>query len=178
MTIDTLSTIGLKDTPSTLAGLDTTRLKAMRNRALSACFKRMEDIPGRMEFVASIRGREYYNDAASRNVMATWYTLESLQGGLIWITCGTTEKVDYSYLQPIVLRKVRLILVLGNADNIIKTFEPMGTKILKCSDMADAMDKAYHYVSEDVRVVFSPATSSVATSESLGDYFRLEVNEL
>jgi len=178
MTIETLATKGFNDNHTTLAGLDTSRLKAMRNRALSACFKRIDDIPGRMEFVATVRGREYYNDTASRNVWSTWYTLESLTGGLIWITCGTGEEVDYSSLLPIVLRKVRMILVLGNADSIRRAFAPVASQIVECADMADALKKAYYYDSTDVKVVFSPATSSVATSESLGETFRFEVNEL
>ena len=178
MTIETLATKGFNRTYTTLAGIDTARLRSMRNVALRECFKRMEDTPYRMQFVATVRGREYYNDAASRNVSSTWYTMENMDGGLVWITCGTAEEVDYSRLLPIALRKVRMILVLGDATNIKRHFAPVVSQIAECPSMSDALKKAYFYDSNDVKVLFSPATSSVATSESLGELFRFEVNEL
>jgi len=68
MTIETLAKQGRDRIHTGLAGIDTQRLKAMRNASLRDCFKRLEETRYRMEFVARVRGREYINDAASRSI--------------------------------------------------------------------------------------------------------------
>lgn len=179
MTIETLATQGYNNTHATLAGIDTQRLRSMRNAGLRACFRRMEDIAGRLEFVATVRGRQYYNDAASRNVSSTWYSLESLSGGLIWITIGTKAEVDYSRLLAVVQRRVRMILVLGDADGLRKAFGPVVSEIKECGSMAEALKEAYFYDSTDVKVIFSPGIDDPALpSDMLSGLFTQEVNEL
>lgn len=187
MTIETLATKGFTNTNTGLAGIDVHRLRTMRNAGLRACFKRMEDTAAKLEFVATVRGRQYYNDAASRNVNATWYSMESIQGGLIWIACGTPmqgqEKsymaIDYSRLLAVVQRKVRMILVLGNADGLRHAFAPVVSTIKECTSMAEALKQAYYYDSPDVKVLFSPATfDPTMPSAVLAKLFTQEVNEL
>ena len=178
MTIETIVKRGFDRPHVGLAGMDTKKLKAMRNSTLRACFKLMEETCYRLERVATIRGREYINDAAARTVNATWYSLESVQGGIIWIACGSNEPIDYNRLLPLALRKVRMILVLGEAEGIKKTFGPMVPQIVDCTNMEEALHHAYYYDSEDVKVLFSPACDGVATTEALGEMFLHEVNEL
>lgn len=179
MTIETLARTGFVDYHAGLAGIDTRRLRAMRNEALRATFRRMEDTAGRMEYIISIRGRQYYNDAASRNVSATWFAIEELQGGIVWITCGIPEQVDYSRLLPVVQRKVRVIYVLGPADGVRSAFSTVVPNIVECHSMADALKRAYYYDAPDVKVLFSPATSDPQQpTSSLYESFINEVHEL
>ena len=176
MTIDTLTK--QSNTHTGLAGIDSSRLKAIRNASLRACFNRMDDTRYRMEFVARILDREYINDAAARTVNATWYTLESMHGGLVWITCGTDADTDYSRLTPVALRKVRMLLILGPDAQLRQTFTGCIPTIVSCHSMAEALHKAYLYESSDVRVVFSPASYDGTPTEALADAFNREVNEL
>ena len=176
MTIETLTK--QNKTQTGLAGIDTVRLKAIRNASLRTCFNRLEDTRNRMEFVARILDREYINDAAARTVNATWYTLESLEGGLIWIACGSNSEIDYSRLLPVALRKVRMMLVIGPDAQLRQAFNGAVPSIVSCSTMAEALHRAYLYESNDVRVVFSPACNDGTPSEALGDAFSHEVNEL
>lgn len=176
MTIETLTK--QNRTHTGLAGIDTARLKAIRNATLRACFNRMEDTRNRMEFVARILEREYINDAAARSVNATWYTLESLQGGLIWIVCGSYNDTDYSRLVPVALRKVRMMLVIGPDAQLRQAFAGSVPGIVSCATMGEALHHAYMYESTDVKVVFSPACHDGTPTEALGDAFCREVNEL
>lgn len=179
MTIETLATQGRDRIHTGLAGIDTQRLKAMRNASLKACFSRMEETHYRMEFVARIRGREYINDAAARTINATWYTLESTKGGLIWIADAPTTEADYSRLVPPALRKVRMLLVVGgDSECMRKTFSGIIPVIEVCPSMADALGKAYRYESDDVKVIYSPACDNGIPVEEQGETFRQEVNEL
>lgn len=178
MTIETLAAQGRDKVHTGLAGLDTARLKAIRNASLRDCFKRLDDTHYRNEFVARILDREYINDAASRTVNATWYSLESIQGGVIWIACGTATETDYSRLVHVALRKVRMLLVLGPYEQLRRTFSGIVPTITACRNMAEALHKAYLYESMDVKVLFSPSCNDGTPTEALGEAFRNEVNEL
>jgi UDP-N-acetylmuramoylalanine-D-glutamate ligase len=178
MTIETLALQGRDTLHTGLAGIDTARLKAIRNASLRACFNRLEDTRYRLEFVARILGREYVNDAASRTINATWYSLESTEGGIIWIACGSDSEADYSRLVPLALRKVRMLLILGDDSRLRKTFSGIIPTIQSCDTMAQALHHAYMYEAVDVKVLFSPACDDGVTTEAWGEEFRREVNEL
>ena len=180
MTIETLAVQEHDRTYSGLAGIDVQRLKAMRNVGLRSCFNHLENTRYRLEFVARVRGREYINDAAARNINSTWYTLESLQGGLIWIADANDQTADYSRLVPPALRKVRMLLVVGNAeDRMHQTFRGIIPSIVRCSTLAEALQHAYRYQCEDeVKVVYSPACYNGYSTNQQGEIFRREVNEL
>lgn len=176
MTIETLAKQGTTHTG--LAGLDTAKLKAMRNAGLRACFQKLDETRYRQEFVARILDREYINDAGARTVNATWYALENIQGGLIWIVCGTEAATDYSRLLPVALRKVRMMIVLGPAGQLRQAFSDVVPVIEECHSMRDALHKAYLYDATDVKVLFSPACNDGTPTNALGEAFRSEVNEL
>lgn len=179
MTIETLAKQGRDRIHTGLAGIDTQRLKAMRNASLRACFNRLEETRYRMEFVARVRGREYINDAASRSINSTWYTLESTQGGLIWIADAPTVDADYSRLVPTALRKVRMLLILGgDSERLRKTFSGIIPVIEACPSMADALRRAYRYEADDVKVLYSPACDNCSDVVDEGEEFRHQVNEL
>lgn len=179
MTIETLVAQGHNRTHTGLAGIDTQRLKAMRNASLRACFNRLEETRYRMEFVARVRGREYINDAAARSINSTWYSFENVKGGLIWIAEAPINDVDYSRLVPLALRKVRMLLLLGgDNERMRKSFSGIIPTIETCPTMADALQKAYHYEADDVKVLYSPACDNGHSVEERGESFRREVNEL
>ncbi|MBR4739008.1 MAG: hypothetical protein IK058_03290 [Bacteroidales bacterium] len=180
MTIENLAVQGFTKTNTGLAGIDVQRLKTMRNAGLRSCFNHLEDTRYRLEFVARVRGREYINDAAARTINATWYSLESLQGGLIWIADANDQTADYSRLVPPALRKVRMLLVVGNAeDRMHHTFKGIIPTIVRCGTLAEALQHAYRYQSEDeVRVVYSPACYNGFSTKQQGEVFCREVNEL
>jgi len=180
MTIETLAKQGRDRVHTGLAGIDVQRLKNMRNASLRSCFSRLEDTRFRLEFVARVRGREYINDAASRTINSTWYSLESLQGGLIWIADANDQTADYSRLVPPALRKVRMMLVVGDVeDRMHQTFKGIVPNIVRCHTLGEALQRAYRYETEDeVKVVYSPACYNGHSSIEQGEAFRHEVNEL
>ncbi len=162
-----------------LAGLDAHRLRTMRNASLRACFNRLEDTSHRLEFVARVCGREYISDAASRSINATWYSLESTQGGLIWIADAPQEEADYSRLVPPALRKVRMLLIVGGDSPCMRrAFDGVVPSIEVCADMGEALRRAYHYEADDVKVIYSPACASDLAPYERGECFRQAVNEL
>lgn len=177
MTIETLARQGRTQTHTGLAGIDSAKLKKMRNEALRQCFGRLEEMRCRREFVARIQGRTFVNDAASRAVNATWYTLESSEGAVVWIAQGGKAEGDYERLMDAVSAKVRLIVCLGDDAELKEVF---GTRVpvVRATDMGEAVRTAFYNSPEVATVIYSPAASNGREAEENGRVFRMEVNEL
>ena len=92
MSIEILAKQGRDRVYGGLAAIDSSKSRQMRDNALRSCFTRLDEVSYRMEFVARIHGLEFINDAAARSVNATWYALERLEGGIVWIAFGGDEE--------------------------------------------------------------------------------------
>ncbi|MBR1792756.1 MAG: hypothetical protein IJ764_03865 [Bacteroidales bacterium] len=179
MTIDVLAKQGRKQIPTTLAEVNTNRLKQMRNAGLRSCFEHFNEMRYRMEFVARINGKTFINDASSRNVNATWFTLESMNGSLIWIANGNDSTANYSRLRPAALRKVHILYCVGdNNENLHKSFEGIIPTIIDVPTLGEAVNQAFYSDMETASVVYSPASDNGLTAKENGERFRMEVNEL
>jgi UDP-N-acetylmuramoylalanine--D-glutamate ligase len=77
----------------------------------------------RQEVVGVVNDVEFINDSKAVSVDLTWYSLERLEGELIWIVGGLQEGQDYTMLKELVQDKVRGIVCLGReSSKVYKTF--------------------------------------------------------
>ncbi len=128
---------------SGLAAVDSARLRQMRSETLRSCFARFDEASYRMEYVARIHGKEFVNDAAARSINATWYTLENTEGGIIWIATGGNNHVDYSPLRSVALRKVRMLLCVGDDNrHLHESFKGIVPNIVDADSIGTAVHKA------------------------------------
>lgn len=179
MTIEVLAQQGRQQIHNGLAGVDSAKLKKMRNDALRNCFNRMDEMRYRREFVARILGKTFINDAASRSLNATWYTLESLEGPLIWIVNADGPAIDATKLVPSVQGRVRMMICMGsNSEWLHRQFDRVVPTIIDVQNMHDAVVRAYYNPIETAVVVFSPLVSSSLSATEEGICFHHEVNDL
>jgi len=179
MSIETLVRQGSDRVHSGLAAVDSSRLRQMRSEALRSCFSRFDESSYRMEYVARIHGKEFVNDAAARSINATWYTLENTEGSIIWIANGGNNRVDYSPLRSVALRKVRMLLCVGDDNrHLHESFKGIIPNIVDAESIGAAVHKACYSNLDRSKVVYSPATDGFLTTEQAGEVFRHEVNEL
>lgn len=179
MSIETLSKQGRDRLYGGLAAVETSKLRQMRNASLRSCFTRFDESSYRMEYVARINGKEFINDAAARSVNATWYALENTEGSIIWIATADNNDVDYSMLRSVALRKVRMLLCVGNdSSNLRRAFQGIVPVIEDCDSIGAAVNRACYCNHERVKVIYSPACDDLLSTEMAGEVFRHEVNEL
>lgn len=179
MSIETLAKQGQKEVHIGLAGIDSSKLKKMRNEHLKQCFHHFNDTQYRMEYVARIRGTEFINDAASRTVNATWYALESIEGNLIWIANGGDAKAEYEKLLPVARQKVRMIVCVGNDNqHLHETFSGSVRRIVDAKSINEAVHTAFYSQIENAKILFSPACENGMPVDNEGQQFTMEVNEL
>lgn len=179
MSIELLAQQGRSRIYGGLASVEAAKLRQMRDSGLRACFARLEDTPYRMEFVAHIHEKNFVNDAAARNVNATWFALDHARGGVIWIVMGGDETADYTPLRQIALRKVRMMICVGKAgENMRRVFVGVVPEIIEVNNLAEAVNCACYSAMDNVQVLFSPATRVGESTEVLGRMFSREVIEL
>ncbi len=136
----------------------------------------------RLEFVAKIQGVEYINDSKATNVNSVWYALESMNKPVIWIAGGVDKGNEYEVLQPLVKKKVKAIVCLGQ-DNlkIHEAFSRYVDMIANTNSAQDAVRMAHKIAAKGDVVLLSPACASFdlfQNYEERGTQFRQAVLSL
>ncbi len=179
MSIETIVGIRNHTQHEGLAGLDTAKLKQLRNNQLRSCFQRLNENHYRMEYVAKIRESEFYNDAMARNVNATWYTLNTFNGPLVWIAMGSSREINYSLLQKPAAEKVAVLICVGDhTEQLQSQFKDIVPVIETAYTIEEAVHKAFYNSLDIQKIVFSPALDGGNMNETLGNRYNSEINEL
>src|SRR5580700_1665866 len=75
----------------------------------------------RLEFVATIRGVDYYNDSKATNVDATIKALESFPANIHLILGGKDKGSDYTVLNELLRQRVKRVYTIGAASAKIES---------------------------------------------------------
>ncbi len=75
----------------------------------------------RLEYVATIRGVEYYNDSKATNVDATIKALESFPANIHLILGGKDKDSDYTLLNELLRQRVKRVYTIGAAAEKIES---------------------------------------------------------
>ena len=132
------------------------RKKIIRDSLLS--FKGVEH---RLEKVAAVRGIKFINDSKATNVNSTWYALECMDNPVIWIAGGIDKGNDYSELEKIVRKKVKVLICMGKDNKkLVSYFKDVVPEIIETTSMEDAVKSAYMVGEINDVVLLSPACAS------------------
>jgi UDP-N-acetylmuramoylalanine--D-glutamate ligase len=135
-----------------LSGVDPANI-----RQAVASFRAVEH---RLEYVATIRGVEYYNDSKATNVDATIKALESFPANIHLILGGKDKGSDYSVLNDLLRQRVKRVYTIGAAAAKIES-QIRGTAIII---HAETLESAIKRASESAQpgdiVLLAPACAS------------------
>src|SRR5437773_4448872 len=106
-----------------------------RIRAAVRNFKAVEH---RLEYVATVRGVEYYNDSKATNVDATIKALESFPANIHLILGGKDKGSDYTVLNDLLRQRVKRVYTIGAAADKIASQVREAAEIVhvECLDSA------------------------------------------
>jgi len=161
-TIMPVAEIGLKgahNVENVLAGVCAgmlARVDPADIRRAVAAFKAVEH---RLEYVATIRGVEYYNDSKATNVDATIKALESFSGGIHLILGGKDKGSDYSVLNPLLQERVKRVYTIGAAAPKIES-QIKGVSIVSAGTIDTAVRLAGESATAGEIVLLAPACAS------------------
>lgn len=117
-------------------------------------------VPHRLEFIREWRGVRFFNDSKATNVDSTRVALEAFPGRLRLILGGQDKGAPYTPLAALVRRKVKEILLIGEAAPKIEKDLKGAAPFHPCGDMAGAVRRAAETGSAGDVVLLSPACAS------------------
>ena len=134
----------------------------------------------RLEFVAKVRGVEYYNDSKATNVDATIKALESFPGRIHLILGGKDKGSDYTVLNPLLKQRVKRVYTIGAAATKIEG-QIRGAEVVSAGTLENAVKRADEIATAGDIVLLAPACASFDQFESYehrGKVFKGLVQEL
>ncbi len=123
----------------------------------------LREFPGvehRLEPVRELNGVRYVNDSKATNVDAVWYALGSFESPIVLIAGGKDKGNDYSPLFDLVKKKVRAMVLIGQAAPKMQKEFSDKTKCVLATTMEDAVSKARREAKQGDVVLLSPACAS------------------
>jgi UDP-N-acetylmuramoylalanine--D-glutamate ligase len=151
---------GAHNVENVLAGVCVGRLlncPAARIREVVRNFKAVEH---RIEYVAKVRGVEYYNDSKATNVDATIKALESFPSNIHLILGGKDKDSDYRQLNHLLRERVKQVYTIGAAADKIESQIREAAKIVHAETLEKAVKQAAAAAQSGDVVLLAPACAS------------------
>jgi len=113
----------------------------------------------RLEFVATVRGVDYYNDSKATNVDATIKALESFPAGIHLILGGKDKGSDYTVLNDLLRERVTRVYTIGAAAGKIES-QLRNVEVVHAETLENAVRKASVAARPGEVVLLAPACAS------------------
>ena len=113
----------------------------------------------RLEFVATVRGVDYYNDSKATNVDATIKALESFPANIHLILGGKDKGSDYSVLNDLLRQRVKRVYTIGAAAAKIES-QIKNVEVVHAETLENALRKANAVAKPGDVVLLAPACAS------------------
>jgi UDP-N-acetylmuramoylalanine--D-glutamate ligase len=146
-------------------------------RSAVAEFKAVEH---RLEFVATVRGVDYYNDSKATNVDATIKAVESFPGRIHLILGGKDKGSDYTVLNDLLRERVKCVYTIGAAAAKIES-QVRGIDVVSAATLETAVRRASESAVTGDIVLLAPACASFDQFDSYehrGRFFKELVRQL
>jgi len=151
---------GSHNLANALAAVTIGRVCECRPEVIRRVLQTFPGIEHALETVGERRGVRFVNDSKGTNVDATLRALESLEESIFLIAGGRDKGGDFTKLQEPVRRRVKRLILIGEAAARIQ--EAMGPfdRISHAATLRDAVELAARQASPGDVVLLSPACAS------------------
>jgi UDP-N-acetylmuramoylalanine--D-glutamate ligase len=128
--------------------------------ALPRVVRNFEGVEHRLEYIRQIRGVEFYNDSKATSVDATVKALSAFEPGVHLILGGKDKGATYAPLRPVLERRVRKLLLIGDAAQRIAEELAGAGDIIRAGDLETAVREAFRGAVPGDTVLLAPACAS------------------
>jgi UDP-N-acetylmuramoylalanine--D-glutamate ligase len=143
---------------------------------------RYKSLPHRLELVRSVGGVSYYNDSKATNPAAAACAVGSFEPGRILLILGGKDKgADWSDLVNLSRKRVRQVLLVGQAAAALRSKLAGVAPLLDCGTIRDAVAAGSREARRGDVVLLSPGCASFdqyRNFEERGEDFRSAVQAL
>jgi UDP-N-acetylmuramoylalanine--D-glutamate ligase len=171
---------GAHNVENVLAAACASRLAGATAEQVRSGVESFQAVEHRLEFVAKIKGVDFYNDSKATNVDATAKAVASFSSGIHLILGGKDKNSDYTQLAQLLRARVRAVYTIGSAAAKIENELRGVVSILSCETLDNAVSAAASAARPGEVVLLAPACSSFDQFENYeqrGKVFKELVNE-
>ncbi|HLR40205.1 MAG TPA: UDP-N-acetylmuramoyl-L-alanine--D-glutamate ligase [Virgibacillus sp.] len=174
--------VGTHNLENILAAVCAAKLSGATNEGIRKVLTTFSGVKHRLQFVANINNRLFYNDSKATNILATQKALSSFQQPIILLAGGLDRGNEFTGLLPD-LEHVKALVVFGQTSKKLKQLgEEAGIDTIEVkTDLTEAVSQAYELSNENDVILLSPACASwdqYRTFEERGDMFINAVHTL
>ena len=153
----------------------------VETKIIQKVLKRFSGVGHRLELVADIAKRKFYNDTEATNIKCTQIALSSFSKPIILFLGGLDRGQDFYELKPF-MQNVKAIIALGECRLRVKEFgDNLKIPTYVYEYLKDGFKKAFEISLEEDIILLSPASASwdqYKECEDRGDEFKKLVEEL
>ena len=152
--------IGIHNYENIMAAIMAVKEYQVPNEAIQAVLSEFGGVEHRLEFVAEIEGRKFYNDTEATNIKCCQIALSSFSDPVILFLGGLERGQDFMELKDY-LAPVKAILAIGECRKRVKEFgDNLGIPTYEYEFLKDAMPKAWEISTNGDIILLSPASAS------------------
>jgi UDP-N-acetylmuramoylalanine--D-glutamate ligase len=169
---------GLHNIENVLASVLAGGIAGVAAESMKNTVKHFKGLSHRFETVAMIDGVEYIDDSKGTTVDSTVRALESCDRPVVLIAGGKDKHSEYSLVKETARRKVRELVLIGEAKSAIRKALGDAVRISEAADMASAVALAKSLARAGDIVLLSPMCSSFdmfGSYKERGDVFKKAV---
>jgi UDP-N-acetylmuramoylalanine--D-glutamate ligase len=147
---------------NTACAYEAGKVLAISQTTIKKAIETFSGVSGRLQFIRSWKGKEFYNDATATTPDATKAALNALKHkNIILIAGGNDKNLDFTDLAKQIPKKVKaLVLFSGAATEKIKKALPKNIIYTEVSSMKDALAAAIVSSQKGDVVLLSPGATS------------------
>jgi UDP-N-acetylmuramoylalanine--D-glutamate ligase len=150
---------GNHNVENTLAAICVGILMRCAPEGIRKAIREFKAVEHRLEYVATIRGVEYFNDSKATNVDATIKALESFPANIHLILGGKDKGSDYGVLNDLLRERVKRVYTIGAAAAKIES-QVKGTEVVHTETLENAVKRAAASAAPGDIVLLAPACAS------------------
>jgi len=155
-----ISLPGEHNLQNAMAAASAARVLKIRESVIRKALRTFPGVPHRLQFVRELRGVRYINDSKGTNVDSTLVALKAAARPTILILGGEHKGSPYTPLLPIIKRKVKEVITIGEAAPIVARDLKGAVPITPCGNMEKAVRRACQIAQRGDDVLLSPACAS------------------
>ena len=160
MPLSEISLKGAHNVENVLAAVAIGMAAGIEPGAVRRAVKDFRAVEHRLEYVATVRGVQYYNDSKATNVDATIKALESFPANVHLILGGRDKDSDYRELNPLLAARVKRVYTIGEAAAKIEGQIGSAAPVTGAQTLEAAVQQAAEQAVPGDIVLLAPACAS------------------
>jgi UDP-N-acetylmuramoylalanine--D-glutamate ligase len=172
---------GAHNVENVLAGVCSGMLMGCDAELIRKSVRDFKAVEHRLEYVATVKGVEYYDDSKATNVDATIKALESFPANIHLILGGKDKGSDYTVLNDLLRQRVKRVYTIGAAAEKIESHIKGAAEIVHAETLDNAVRRAAAVAHAGDIVLLAPACASFDQFQSYnhrGRVFKEVVHSL